>query len=104
MSLSMMELAQAREITGGLLNELGLETYLFEIEPGEDYWQVRLECALKPDGGWETTILPVTKDILLASRGNATVHENILDIWRKQLTACKLLKTSKAAPGNNSHA
>lgn len=94
MSISIGELAQAREVTGSLLNELGLKTYLFEIEPGEDYWQVKIDCAMKIDGGWQSTVLPVTKEILLASREDATAHETILDAWRARLLACKLLHTS----------
>ncbi len=94
MSLSSIELAQAREITGGLLNELGLETYLFEIHPGEDYWQVKLDCAMKIDGGWESTSLPITKELLLASREDTDIHDQILEVWRKELAACKLLKSS----------
>ena len=98
MALSMIELAQAREITGSLLSELGLETYLFEIEPGEDYWEIKLDCAMEIDGGWESTSLPITKEILLASHEDAELHEQILEAWRKKLVECKLLKNPPSPP------
>jgi hypothetical protein len=57
---------------------------------------------MKIDGGWESTSLPITKEILLASSKDAELHEQILDAWRKKLVACKLLKKPRP-PKNSSH-
>lgn len=87
MSISIVELATAKEAVSALLDDLGLEAYLFEIEPGDRRWEVRLECAIEP--GWESVMLPVDKLKLLASREDAAVHAELLAAWRERLAACK---------------
>ena len=86
MSISTQELAQARELVGQLLEALGLDAYLFEVEPGESRWDVRVECAVQ--GGWTTCELQVEKRQLLDGVGDAAVRQALLDDWRRALSDC----------------
>lgn len=89
MSLSITELARAREATAALLEELGLEAYLFEVESGEGQWSVRIDCALDGDV-WQSITLPAPKEMLLTTSGDAAAHARILEDWRRRLASCKL--------------
>jgi len=88
MSLSITELAQAREIATRILDELQLDAYLFEIEPLEGQWEIKVECAVT--GGWETVMLTASREILLRGGDDAVAHEVLLDNWREALSACKV--------------
>jgi hypothetical protein len=86
MSLSIIELAQVREVVTTLLDELQLDAYLFEVEPLEGQWEIKIECAVT--GGWETVRLTATREILLRGSDDAVAHEVLLDNWREALAAC----------------
>lgn len=77
------ELIDAREATATLLDQLGLQAYLFEVEAGEDAWVVRVEWAR--NGDWQTLALPVQWDTLLDSRSDTGVRRALLEQWRDQL-------------------
>ncbi len=86
--LSITELARARERTAALLDELRLEAYLFDIQPGaSEEWTIKIECVVNADGAWETASLNVTKEDLLASADD-TSRGRLLTEWGKQI-ACK---------------
>ena len=42
MPLSTMELAEARQAVADLLEQAGLDAYLFEVEPRQTQWELRL--------------------------------------------------------------
>ncbi len=89
MTLSISELAQAREITDELLTELGVNAYLFEIEPGENEWRLVVECACSETGTpWSRLSWSVSKKLLRASRDNETAHQQLLAQWRQHLSMC----------------
>ena len=88
MALSANELAQIRETVAALLDELRLEAYLFEVEPQEGQWEIKIECAM--DEGWETFRLSAEKQYLLHGSDDAVAHDVILDNWREVLTACRI--------------
>jgi len=83
----MLELAQAKEAAAALLGQLGLEAFLFEVEPQDELWQVKVECAI--ENGWQTSTLPIAKALLLASQDDAGAREQLLSEWRERLAACK---------------
>ena len=87
MYLSMNELAQAREVVGRVLEELLIDAYLFEVEPHEAHWEVRVECAVEE--GWETCRLKADKEYLLRGADDAVVHEVLIDAWREALADCR---------------
>lgn len=88
MPLSSTELIQAREAAAELLEELGLDAYLFEVEPRNSQWELRVECAIEE--GWETMTLSVPKVLLLAGRNDAAARQRLLTDWRERLAACKV--------------
>lgn len=90
MSVSMVELAQARELATKILDELGLDAYLFEVEPGEKQWELKVECAVEE--GWETVSIPVTKELLLRITDDAAAHQLLMADWHKALSACLVKK------------
>lgn len=65
MPASTEELLKAKETASALLEQLHLAAYLFEVEPRQGHWEVRIDCAL--DQGWQTSVLLVDKALLLAS-------------------------------------
>ena len=93
MNVSTEKLTDAKEITAGLLDELGLEAYLFEVEPRAGAWEVRVDCGYR--GGWQSVTLAVDIDRLLDSRVNATSRAQVLNDWRERLAACRY-----PGPGN----
>lgn len=89
MALSMTEVARAREVTAGLLDELGLDAYLFEVESGGEQWRVRIDCALDRES-WQSITLSAPRSDLLASSGDEAARASILEEWRERLAACKM--------------
>jgi hypothetical protein len=87
MTLSMNELAQAREVVSKVLDELGIDAYLFEVEPREGQWEITVECAVAD--GWETCRLTADKEYLLRGVDDALVHEVLSDNWREALAGCR---------------
>jgi hypothetical protein len=87
MPTSTAEFLEIKETAAALLEELGLKTYLFEVEPREEQWELRVECAL--DGGWQSVVLPIEKERLLQSRRERATRERLLSEWGVRLAACK---------------
>lgn len=85
-TLSMNELAQAREAVGRLLEALQLDASIYEVEPREGQWEVGVECAVAD--GWETCRITADKEYLLRGADDMVVHEVLLDNWREALSAC----------------
>ena len=88
MTLSVVELARVREEVAQLLDELRLDAYLFEVEPQNAHWEVKIECAVTE--GWETFRLTAEKQNLLRARDNIETHKQLLNDWRSALTACRV--------------
>lgn len=86
MSISMKELGQAREVVGRLLDELQLDAYVFEVEPREGQWEIRVDCAVTD--GWESCMLSAEKEYLLRGGDDAVAHQVLLDNWREALSDC----------------
>ena len=86
MALSGEELDRARAVAESLLEALGIEAYLFEVEP-ETHWVVRVECAVAE--GWQTHRLTVPGERLLAALDDADVREALGNEWREVLAECR---------------
>lgn len=77
---------EAKEAAGALLEALGLENYVFEIEPAEqdgDEWMVRLEWVRA--GAWASTRLGISHELLMRSRRDAGARERALAAWRARV-------------------
>jgi hypothetical protein len=86
MVLSMLELANARESVRDLLDRLQLEAYLFEVEPRDSHWEVRIECGTNDE--WESVVLEVDAEQLKACREPGRAREDLLTAWGGHLGAC----------------
>lgn len=87
MNVSVRRLIDAKEAAADLLERLGLEAYIFEVEPREGPWEVRIDCG--HSGGWQSVTLAVDVGRLLASRENAAVRAQLLKDWSVPLAACR---------------
>lgn len=87
MNISTRELIEAKEATADLLDQLGLEAYLFEVEPREGPWEVRIDCG--HSDGWQSVTLAVDVAHLLRCRSDATVRAQVLKDWGERLAACR---------------
>ena len=82
-ALTTDELIAAKEAVARLLDELRLAAYLFEVEPCEGDWEVRIECEL--EDGWRITHLGIPKDQILASAHEPRVRASLLRTLRTHL-------------------
>lgn len=77
------DLSEANEAVAALLDQLGLEAYLFEVEPHEGRSGVRVDCARA--GIWQSVTMAVDIARLLHSRTDAVVRDQLLADWGKRL-------------------
>ena len=87
MPLSVTELDEAKNSVTALLEALRLEAYLFEVEPREERWEIRMECAT--DEGWMSVTLEIAANELEQSRHDPRVRDQLLKAWNTPLAACK---------------
>lgn len=87
MAFSGSELAGARKAASTVLDELGLDAYLFSVEPREGNWELTLECAVEQ--GWQTLTLSVDIHELLASHTDAGVRSRLTESWGAKLAGCR---------------
>ena len=87
MPVTTTALARARENAAAVLDEFGMETYLFSIEPQDSGWVLQVECA--GDGVWETISLPVP-EAFLASEDDSAAQAAVRETWRRRLSVCRM--------------
>lgn len=84
---SSTDLIKAKEAVATLLDAVGMQTYLFEVEPRLNAaWLLRVECS--SDGEWVSTVIEVDKDELLASLDNPAARARLLEYLRGRLAPC----------------
>lgn len=88
MILSSVELARSRDVIDQMLEQLGLQTYLFEVEPREGTWEVRVECAT-PEGEWQSVTIPVDRAQLEASLHDGAAREELMARLVSHLGPCR---------------
>lgn len=76
-------LTRATEAVSDLLGRLGLQEYLFAVEPRGAECEVRVEYAATE--GWKSATLHIADGVLLESRQDSSVHGEISRKWRAQL-------------------
>lgn len=86
MVLSMLELANMREIVRDLLDQLQLEAYLFEVQPKDQNWEIRVDCGINDQ--WQSVVFEVDGDHLSACKEAGQPREELLAAWLKHLGAC----------------
>jgi len=86
MNVSTSELTRARNAAERLLESLGLDAYLYEVEPGEnDAWTLILECAT--GDGWQRLSWAVDKSELLRSLDENPVRERLAEALSRRVAA-----------------
>jgi hypothetical protein len=60
------EMADARALVQGLLDELGLSSYRFQLDASRDTWLIAVECPT--DGSWQTVHLSLNAKTLKRAR------------------------------------
>jgi hypothetical protein len=93
MTLSSKELIIAREAATVILEELGLDAYLFEVEPQDAHYELKVECACETDGGWASISLTVPRDKLLKGFDDQDIKRQLFEYWAKKLASCKKSET-----------
>lgn len=89
MTVTTEELVMARETANAILEELGLDAYLFEVEPKNAHYELKVECACETDGGWVSITLNVPKEKMLTGFDDLEIKRPLFEYWDKKLAACK---------------
>jgi hypothetical protein len=82
-----LDLVMARELLTTVVDALELDAYLFDIEPGEGVWIVKIECAA--GGGWERVELSLSNDQLRRASGEIGVMKQLSGEISERLRDCK---------------
>jgi hypothetical protein len=93
MPVTTEELVTARETSSAILEELGLETYIFEVEPQDAHFELKVECACETNGGWVSITLTVPREEMLAGFENYKLKRQLFEYWSKKLAPCKRKNT-----------
>lgn len=93
MQITSNQLIQARETVTTLLDEIGLENYMFEIKPQQGRWDINLEC--NTDQGWECIQLSANEEYIVRGKDDAVLHQFLIDEWSEQLKHARRRKLSK---------
>lgn len=87
MATTSSDLIQARLLISWILDELDLEAYLFEIEPREGQWELKVECAV--DEGWGSYCLALQDEELQAGFSGDAARERLRAQCQHGLMACR---------------
>ena len=79
MTLSTSEFIAVRETANTLLEEFGLDAYIFEVEPKNHHCEVKVECACRTDGEWT----------MLTGFADQELKKKLFEYWTKKLGSCK---------------
>jgi len=93
MPLSTSDIAIARETANKILEELQLDAYVFEIEPVNENWELKIECACEIDGSWQSFTIQVPRQMLMNGLVDDTAKRHLFEYWKKKLVACKVQQT-----------
>jgi hypothetical protein len=86
-TLRSSELIEARLLIGEILDELHIDAYLFEIEPREGHWELKVECAI--DEGWGSYRVVLEEALLQQGGKDAATHERLQQQCRQSLNECR---------------
>jgi len=87
MALGSNDYAGATSLLEGLLEELHLAAYLFEIEPLSRGWRLRVDCAV--DGEWQSTHMDLDHSALADCEVDPAARDRLLAALADRLEACR---------------
>lgn len=79
---------QARLLIDGILEELELDAYLFEIEPNDGQWELKVECAV--DEGWGSYSVTLDQAQVYAGFDEEAARNELKQQCRQSLAACRI--------------
>lgn len=80
------EMADARTLVQGLLDEVGLSAYRFQLDADSETWQIAVECPTS--GNWQTIHLTLSARALEAARDPGSARRATLAHLAEQLAGC----------------
>lgn len=83
MALSAAHIMGAREAAREVLEEVGLDNYLFTVDARDAGWELTVEHPVSE--GWQTVTLAVDRDLLLASRTDRGARRLLAQRWRERI-------------------
>lgn len=83
---SVLDIRGARAAVEQVFDELGLGAFVYTVEPKENGWELRAECAVEE--GWQTIVLPVDPADLTASLSDPGVRRELCTAWAPHFRAC----------------
>jgi len=83
MTATSIDLIRAREVIDSVLEQLDVDAYLFEIEPKEGQWELKVECAI--DEGWGSFTLALDNPLIKSEAEQG----KLLEQCHTALAACK---------------
>ncbi len=87
MAMTSRDLIQARLLIGDILDDLGLDAYLFEIELRDGFWELKVECAV--DEGWGSYRVALDEQQLQAGFTDESARKALQEQCRKSLKECR---------------
>ena len=96
MKWSYESVEHARDAVGVLLDQLGLDAYLFSVDPHDATWEIHLEYAT--DAGWIKRVLEVDTSMLIASFSDHSARSRLVHMWKLALQNAKRAASTRA-PG-----
>ncbi len=93
MAMTSSDFIQARLLIDDILEELGLDAYLFEIEPRDGHWELRVECAVEE--GWGNYSVALEEATLHAGFDGEEARNELKQQCRQSLSACRLNPEAK---------
>ena len=88
MTTTSSDFIQARLLIDGILEELELDAYLFEIEPHDGHWELKVECAV--DEGWGSYRVTLNEAQVQAGFNGEAARNELKQQCRQSLNACRI--------------
>lgn len=88
MATTSSDFIQARLLIDGILDELELDAYLFEIEPHDGQWELKVECAV--DEGWGSYSVTLDEAQVYAGFDQEAARHELKQQCRQSLAACRI--------------
>lgn len=87
MPMTSSDLIQARLLIDDILNALEIDAYLFEIEPRDGHWELKVECAV--DEGWGSYRVALNETELHAGFSDEEVRNKLKEQCWQSLSGCR---------------
>ena len=81
-----LDMPSVRAAVERVVDELGLDAFVYTVEPKETGWELHVECAVEQ--GWQVITLPVDPGKLVASLSDAGAREELRAAWFPHFRAC----------------